>query len=563
MPARLHHLWRKLHAGQRRIAALIRAGNTARDRRDWATAAASYDAALALDPQRAPIRVQQGHALKEMGDADGALRAYRAALALAPGNADTALHLGHLLAREGRRKEGLQLLRTISIAGSITGSIAGQDRHLQDAIAALSRLDFEEAWRAAEAALARGDQATAASHYLAATVEVPPDAVILAGLADRLYQTGSRDAALAACRQALSLSPGQPQAETVLALAEWEDGDRAAAFDRLTAARQRHPDHPRARAVLQDLRAAMNLDIRRRIAAGRGLRAEDLPAAFGFVCFGTTGTCNASCIHCPTNKPETALSPRQTMPMPLFEGVLRQMAEHHFAISGQISLGLFGDGLVDPMVVQRVRLARALFPDAAISVNTNGAAYNPQRHRPLFDIASHIALHVESLVPETYGELMAPLRLDRVLPKVEAILRDFPGKVHVSVPVSRLNQAELPAIRAWFLERGAKGVAFNGLSSRCSRDRTTFDRLSLAPDPIRCRTDDVFDNLIVDCDGTVTICCMDFERREPVGNLARDSLIETLLSPARREVLALFAAGRHAERESCRLCYGDPPTVLA
>ncbi|MBU8538242.1 radical SAM/SPASM domain-containing protein [Falsiroseomonas tokyonensis] len=552
----MQRLWRKLDIRQRRVAALIRTGNQARDRRDWPMAATSYAAALALDPGRAPIRIQQGHALREMGDHTGALAAYRAAAALAPESADAALHLGHLLGLQGERREGLALLRAALHR-------AGADPLLSAAIAELSRLEFNAAWHAAEAALARHDRAEAASHYLAALAEVPSEAVVLAGLAERLHETGSKDAAAAACRRALSLSPNLPQAETVLALLERDEGKLEAAFARLDATLKRQHANPRAWAAMRDLRAELNLGIRRLIAAERGVRAEDLPAAFDFVCFGTTGSCNASCIHCPTNKPETAEAPRHPMPMPLFEGILRQMAEHHFSIRGQISLGLWGDGLVDPLVVERARLVRALFPEALVSVNTNGAAYNPRRHKALFDSVTQIAVHLESLVPEVYAELMAPLRLERVLPKIEAILRDFPGKVYVSVPVSRLNLAELPAIRAWFLERGANGVAFDGLASRCSRDRTTFDRISLGASPIRCRPEQVSDCLIVDCDGTVTICCMDFERREPVGNLARDSLIDTLLSPARREVLDLFAAGRHAERESCRLCYGDPQTVVA
>ncbi|WP_439594895.1 SPASM domain-containing protein [Falsiroseomonas sp.] len=553
---RVRRLWRKLDLRQRRIARLIRTGNQARDRRDWPGAATAYAAALALDPRRAPIQVQQGHALKEMGDHAGALAAYRAAWELAPESADAALHFGHLLGRHGDRRQGLALLRAALAR-------CGTDPRLSAAIADLACLEFSEAWQAAEAALTRGDRTEAAAHYLAAAAEVPADAVVLAGLADRLYETGARSAAAAACRQALALCPDQPQAETVLALVERDEGALEPAFARLEATLKRQHANPRAWAAMRELRAELNLRIRRRIAAERGRRAEDLPAAFDFVCFGTTGSCNASCIHCPTNKPETAHAPRHPMPMPLFEGILRQMAEHHFSIRGQISLGLWGDGLVDPLVVERARLVRALLPEALVSVNTNGAAYNPQRHRALFDSVTQIAVHLESLVPETYTELMAPLRLERVLPKVEAILRDFPGKVYVSVPVSRLNLAELPAIRAWFMERGANGVAFDGLASRCSRDRTRFDRLSLGARPIRCRPEQVSDCLIVDCDGTVMICCMDFERREPVGNLARDSLIDTLLSPARREVLELFAAGRHAERESCRLCYGDPQTVVA
>jgi hypothetical protein len=143
------------------------------------------------------------------------------------------------------------------------------------------------------------------------------------------------------------------------------------------------------------------------------------------------------------------------------------------------------------------------------------------------------------------------------MPKIEQILEDFPGRVHVSIPVSRLNREELPAMNDWFLRRGAIFIGFDGLSSRCAEDRGVFDGLALGPVPIRCGPE-AMDDLIVDCDGRVLACCQDFQRTEPIGDLARDHLADVLLSPARARVRALFAAGGHQEMPTCSRCFGDP-----
>ena len=84
---------------------LADAGDAARDRGDWASAARNYRAALRRDARRADLWVQLGHALKETGALPGAARAYETALKRAPGIADTHLQLGHLFKISGRRDE--------------------------------------------------------------------------------------------------------------------------------------------------------------------------------------------------------------------------------------------------------------------------------------------------------------------------------------------------------------------------------------------------------------------------------------------------------------------------
>lgn len=79
----------------------IAAGNAARERRAWETAAQAYAAALEMAPELFHIWIQHGHALKESGESDGAVASYARAQALRPESGEPHLHLGHLAKSRG------------------------------------------------------------------------------------------------------------------------------------------------------------------------------------------------------------------------------------------------------------------------------------------------------------------------------------------------------------------------------------------------------------------------------------------------------------------------------
>ena len=351
-----------------------------------------------------------------------------------------------------------------------------------------------------------GEIAEAAEAYRAADRARPGDAKILFHLAGTLYQLGD-----------------PPGAERLYA--------------RIL---QLNPDHP------DILRAA-------RLGAPQ---AGDRPLWLDHMILGTTGLCNASCVHCPTGKSSTASSPRTPMPMPLFRKIIDELADGKLKVAGNIAFGLFGDGLVDPFVVERARYLRERLPDAHLCINTNGAAYDPARHAELDRYASVVTIHCESLIPETYDYLMQPLRAERVHVKFPSIFRDFPGKVVVAVPVSRLNIDERPAIEDYFYGLGAINVDFAPIANRLAHDEDLFDRIAFAPVPIRCGSR-VLHSLIVDCDGKVLACCNDFSRAEPVGDLSRESIAETIDNQQRRAFRDKLAGGCHSAIATCNRCRGD------
>ena len=90
------------------------------------------------------------------------------------------------------------------------------------------------------------------------------------------------------------------------------------------------------------------------------------------------------------------------MPSGLFRDIIGQIADCGWKISGNHSLGLFEDALLDEFIVERCEYARRFLPSAPIAVNTNGAAYNRAKHLALREIVTAIALHVESYKPQVY-----------------------------------------------------------------------------------------------------------------------------------------------------------------
>lgn len=374
-------------------------------------------------------------------------------------------------------------------------------------------------------------------------------------LAYALERRGQADAALAAFRQAAELSPNSAEPPFGMARVLQMVGRTEEALTWIRRASALAPRHPRIS------RQAARLERDAAIARYDGSTEPPPLRVLRNIMIGTTGTCNASCLHCPTNKPETEAAPRNTMPMALFEKLVRELRDGGIIVTDQVSFGLFGDGLVDPHVVARARLLRKALPGTRIVVNTNGAAFNRGKHLALRRWVSIISVHIESLRPDVYQRLMAPLRLNRVLPKCDGIMRSFPGQVIISVPVSRLNLDELDGIREYFQGQGALKVEFDPLSSRCSKDQRLFRSLALDPQPIRCGPQ-VLDDLIVDCDGAVLVCCQDFARREVIGNLAESSLEEILHNLPRAKVRARFARGEHLEMKTCALCYADLRTSM-
>jgi radical SAM protein with 4Fe4S-binding SPASM domain len=227
---------------------------------------------------------------------------------------------------------------------------------------------------------------------------------------------------------------------------------------------------------------------------------------------------------------------------------------------GRIGFGLYGDPLLDRFIGERVRYAREKLEATCLVINTNAAAYSPRKHAEALQAAHVVAIHIESMDAKVYNKIMSPLRLDRVMPKIEQIVREFGQKVTVVAPLHRWNHDEQQKIRDHFLALGCSDVAFPSITNRCSAEGDTiFRELAFAPVKNLCSSAILKDNLIIDWDGTVLPCCQDFQKLVPIGSLKNSNIKAALASQDRAAFGRMLDSGDDSSTPTCRNCYVDTP----
>ena len=165
------------------------------------------------------------------------------------------------------------------------------------------------------------------------------------------------------------------------------------------------------------------------------------------VILGTTGVCNASCVHCPTNKKHFSMA-HGRMSDALFFEIVAELKAGGFR--GNLFLGLFAEPLEDPNLIDRLKFIRKELPDCAVLLPTNAALFDPVRHAEIFNYVNTLSVHVEAMDPDVYGHLMHPLKLDRVLPKVRQMIdlaKLGGGRMELTTPVHKGNLSELRRFR--------------------------------------------------------------------------------------------------------------------
>jgi radical SAM protein with 4Fe4S-binding SPASM domain len=87
-------------------------------------------------------------------------------------------------------------------------------------------------------------------------------------------------------------------------------------------------------------------------------------------------------------------------------------------------------------------------------------------------------------------------------------------------------------------------------------DNPIFNQLAFSPHAMTCRSKLLAD-VIVDWEGDVFPCCVDFAKQMKIGDLSRQSLREMLDSATRKNFGKMLDASRWSELPTCAKCKYD------
>lgn len=275
------------------------------------------------------------------------------------------------------------------------------------------------------------------------------------------------------------------------------------------------------------------------------------------IVIGTTGVCNASCVHCPTNKPSRRM-PQGRMSMELFSKIINELAKASYR--GNILFGLFGEPFDDPFLAERLKLVKEKLPRAEISIATNAGLFDESRHSEIIDLADIIAVHVESASPDVYNRIMDPLKAERVFPRIISLIKLAQKKgrnnITLTAPIHKENILDADRIRQFFEPAGNFGLDFTPISNR-AWDAGPFFEMALAPVGVACGPAQILDQLIIDWDGAVLPCCFDFSKSMVLGNLSKSTIEEVYASKAWLDMFETFRRGEWSRRGACAQCRAD------
>ena len=258
--------------------------------------------------------------------------------------------------------------------------------------------------------------------------------------------------------------------------------------------------------------------------------------------------CNLTCPMCPRSFHEG----EGLMEWPLWERIAGEIAKH----PGTALVPFFrGESLMHPRFLEAIRLAKSL-GIAPIQLVTNATLLTPALSEALVALpVDFISLSLDAVTPGVFERQRAGAKHAEVMANVEAFLEIrarskglFP-EVQVSAVETETTRAETPAFVARWRGRVDRVRIYPEHS-----EGGVFGSLPLPTGTQRRPCQKPLTDLVVYCDGRVALCNQDWERKDPLGDLNRQTIAEVWASAPYGKVRRLHAEGRAEEDPSCRGC---------
>lgn len=296
-------------------------------------------------------------------------------------------------------------------------------------------------------------------------------------------------------------------------------------FDRLRDA-VRYSDLPRKlsyrflKTGLLNSNPAYNSWYRRRIEKIISERSE-FPRT---VALETSSYCNARCVMCayPAMKRKKGF-----MPWELFARAVDECVEHKVET---LYLSGFGEPLTDKNLAAKVAYAHSR--GLRTSIVTNASLLERRRARELVDAGlDEVNISIDGFTPEVYNPIRIGLDFGQVSENIHALVesrRNHLPRVTLEMVVIGANKSEIP------LARSRWGGVVDSLVVRQPQDWMGGVELSggvYTPHRGRSRKGwppciYPFTQLSVYWDGTVPVCCLDYDAEGKVGTLGSQSLAQ-------------------------------------
>ncbi|MCX5714676.1 MAG: radical SAM protein [Candidatus Omnitrophica bacterium] len=236
-----------------------------------------------------------------------------------------------------------------------------------------------------------------------------------------------------------------------------------------------------------------------------------------------TNNCNAHCIMCPVHRMKRK---KGFMTIEVFEGIITKSQKYGME---WIRLCGIGEPLLHKYFCKYVEYVKDR-TNCKVELITNGALLTGKKISELMkNKVDRISISFPSITKKNYERIMRGLTYEDVLKKVLYLIKisqDVPDvNIRITVIVTKFNCNEIPAIRAFFNEKGITDIMvhlphnrggylenfYNIIDRHYYLVNRVEKRKTYCPWPLSA--------FYIAWDGTALLCCCDLENSFNLGNI--------------------------------------------
>lgn len=269
----------------------------------------------------------------------------------------------------------------------------------------------------------------------------------------------------------------------------------------------------------------------------------------------TTNFCNARCIMCPHT---TMKRPQKTMDKITFHQILSKIKKENITPTVFILNG-FGEPLIDPQIINRIKSIKDSFPDSIIKFYSNFNLANQKLIDGLLSSGlDEINISFNGYNRQTYQKVMK-IDYQKTLNNLRTLIktkRKTHTKLLIRISMTLVKYNEETAqkfIKKW--TPLVESVSVNKVHSYNDSVKNVDNKfkINFNKTAFPCRY--LWDTITFDVDGNIILCCLDYESRYNFGNANNRSILSSFYSPKFNLIRKQHLSYKTKNIEICRHCY--------
>jgi len=269
----------------------------------------------------------------------------------------------------------------------------------------------------------------------------------------------------------------------------------------------------------------------------------------------TTNFCNAKCIMCPHTNMKRI---QKTMSQVTFKRIVTQIKKEGIRPSVFLLNG-FGEPLIDPNLVDRIKTLKANFPYSKIKFYTNlSLATNKLIKAIVKSELDEINISLNGYNSQSYKQIMS-LDYNQTIKNLKILISTKQQykhnlKIRISMTLVKNNQKLAKNfIKKW--QTYVDSVSVNKIhdyAGNVNNDTGNF-KINLKKATFPCRY--IWDTINFDVDGNIVLCCLDYESKYKFGNINTSSILHSFYSSKFKAIRRKHLAFQSKQIDICRHCY--------